>query len=300
MKIAVAGSSGLIGSALLPALRSDRHEVLRLVRRPPQAADEMRWDPRSGIAEAWRLDDVDAVINLAGAGLGDKRWTEAYKREVHESRVRATTTISKVMAALPARPRVLLSASAIGWYGDTGSEPVDENAPPAHTFIAETVQAWEAATAEAEAAGIRVVHLRSGLVVAASGGAWGRLFPLFRLGLGGRLGSGRQYWSFVALADEVRAIRFLLAAADIRGPVNLTAPNPATNAEVTRVMGRILRRPTVFAVPAPAIRLVLGEFSTEVLASQRVVPRRLLDAGFEFRHPDIEAAVRAAVSVREQ
>jgi uncharacterized protein len=299
MKIAVTGASGLIGSALVPALRADGHEVLRLVRRPTRSADEARWDPSAGTVDRGALAGVEAVIHLAGAGVGDHRWTEAYKREIRASRVSGTTTISEAMAALSPKPQVLLSGSAIGWYGDTGDRAIDESEPAGSGFLAETARAWEASTAAAETAGIRVAHLRSGLVVSASGGAWGRrLFPIFRLGLGGRLGSGRQYMSFISLEDHIRATRFLLAAEQVTGPVNLTAPHPATNAEVTAAMGRALHRPTLFPVPAAALKLVLGEFSSEVLGSQRVIPRRLLDAGFEFRHPHIEDALRAAVSVQ--
>jgi uncharacterized protein len=295
MKIVVTGASGLIGSALVPALRADGHEVVRLVRRPPQAADEARWDPKAGTVDADGLAGVEAAVHLAGAGIGDRRWTESYKRELRESRTTGTATLSKALAALTPRPKVLLSASAIGWYGDTGVRAVDETAEPGSGFVPEMAQAWEAATAPAEQAGLRVVHLRSGLVVSARGGAWGRrLLPIFNLGLGGRLGSGQQYWSFVSLADEVRAIRFLLAADGIRGPVNITAPYPVTNAEMTRTMGQVMHRPAVLWVPAAAIRLGLGEMAADVLGSIRVLPRRLLDAGFAFRHERFADALRAA------
>ncbi len=297
MKIAVTGASGLIGSGLVPALRADGHEVLRLVRRPTRSADEARWDPAAGAVDRTALAGVEAVVHLAGAGVGDHRWTDAYKREIRGSRVSGTTAISEAMAALSPRPRVLLSGSAIGWYGDTGDRVVDESEPAGSGFLAETVQAWEASTAAAEAAGIRVAHLRTGLVVSGTGGAWGRrLFPIFRMGLGGRLGSGRQYVSFISLEDHVRAMRFLLGAGQVTGPVNLTAPHPVTNAEITAAMGRVLHRPTVLPVPAVALRIVLGEFSSDVLGSQRVIPRRLLDAGFEFRHPRIADALRGALA----
>lgn len=289
MKIAVTGASGLIGSALVPALRSEGHDVLRLVRRTADAPDEVTWDPSRGTVDAERLAGTDAVVHLAGAGVGDHRWTEAYKREILDSRVDGTSTIAHAVAALDPKPAVLLSASAIGYYGDTGDRLVDESASRGEGFLAGVVEAWEGAAEAARAAGIRVVHPRSGLVMARGGGAWARMLPLFRLGVGGRLGGGHQYWSFITLDDEVRALTFLLTA-DVSGPVNLTAPTPATNAEVTAAMGSALHRPTVLPVPAFALKAVLGEFSSEVLGSARVLPRVLQAAGFEFRHADIRTA----------
>ncbi len=289
MKIAVTGASGLIGSALVPALRSEGHDVLRLVRRTADAPDEVTWDPSRGTVDAERLAGTDAVVHLAGAGVGDHRWTEAYKREILDSRVDGTSTIAHAVAALDPKPAVLLSASAIGYYGDTGDRLVDESASRGEGFLAVVVEAWEGAAEAARAAGIRVVHPRSGLVMARGGGAWARMLPLFRLGVGGRLGGGHQYWSFITLDDEVRALTFLLTA-DVSGPVNLTAPTPATNAEVTAAMGSALHRPTVLPVPAFALKAVLGEFSSEVLGSARVLPRVLQAAGFEFRHADIRTA----------
>lgn len=292
MRVAVTGASGLIGSALVAGLRRDGHDVLRLVRRDARGADEVSWDPLGGTVDTARLSGIDACFHFAGAGVGDRRWTKSYKQVLWDSRVRGTRTIAAAMATLSPRPRVLVCGSAIGYYGDTGERAVDESAPRGSGFLAELVEAWEAAAEPAQAAGVRVVHPRSGLVVAAKGGAWGRMFPIFRLGVGGRLGSGRQYWSFVSLTDEVRGLLFLLQADELSGPVNLTAPEPARNAEVTRAMGRVLRRPTVLPVPAFALRAVLGEFSGEVLMSQRVLPRRLPEAGFAFAHPDVESAIR--------
>jgi uncharacterized protein len=289
MKIAVTGASGFIGSALVPALRGGGHEVLRLVRRSSSAPDEVTWDPREGTVDLEGLAGVNAVIHLAGAGVGDKRWSDSYKREILASRVLGTKTIARAVANLDPRPAVLVSASAIGFYGDTGDRAVDESAPRGEGFLAEVSGAWEAAADGAREAGVRVVHPRNGLVMSRRGGAWARLLPLFRLGLGGRLGSGRQFWSFITLEDEVRALTFLLTK-DLAGPVNLTAPAPVTNAEVTRAMGKALHRPTVFAVPAFALETVLGEFSSEVLGSTRVLPHVLETAGFEFRHPDIQSA----------
>lgn len=295
MRVAVTGASGLIGSALVAGLHREGHDVLRLVRRDARGADEVSWDPLGGTVDTARLSGIDACFHFAGAGVGDRRWTTSYKQVLWDSRVRGTRTIAAAVAALSPRPRVLVCGSAIGYYGDTGERAVDESAPRGSGFLAELVEAWEAAAEPAQAAGVRVVHPRSGLVVAAKGGAWGRMFPIFRLGMGGRLGSGRQYWSFVSLTDEVRGLLLLLQADQLSGPVNLTAPEPAPNAEVTRAMGRVLRRPAVLPVPAFALRAVLGEFSGEVLMSQRVLPRRLREAGFVFAHPDVENAIRSVV-----
>lgn len=292
MKIAVTGSSGLIGTALVDALRTDGHDVLRLVRRVPQGPDEVQWDPEQPLSPA-KLDGVEAAVNLSGAGVGDKRWSESYKRTLVDSRVNPTHTLATALAALDPKPKVLLQGSAIGYYGDHGDTPVDETTGPADDFLARLTVRWEAAAAPAEAAGIRVVYLRTGLVVSRNGGAWGRMFPIFRFGLGGKLGNGRQYWSFISLSDHVRAMKFLLTS-DVSGPVNLTGPDPVTNAEVTKAMGKVLHRPTLLPAPAFGLKLVLGEFSTEPLRSQRILPNVLLKAGFEFEHPTIEAAIRAA------
>jgi len=232
------------------------------------------------------------VIHLAGAGVGDHRWTDQYKATIRDSRVLGTDTIARAMAALDPRPSVLVSGSAIGYYGDTGQDPVDESAPAGTGFLADVVVEWESAADPARDAGIRVVHPRTGLVVAGAGGAWGRLWPIFRMGLGGRLGDGRQWWSFISLRDELAALAFLLE--HLEGPVNLTAPNPATNAEVAAAMGRLLRRPALLPVPAAALQLVLGEFSSEVLGSTRVIPSKLLGAGFGFQDPTIDEALASA------
>lgn len=284
------GASGLIGTALVAHLRADGHEVLRLVRRPAARPDEVTWDPVAGTVDLGRLSGVDAVVHLAGAGVGEHRWTAAYRQVILDSRVQGTGTIARAVAELDPAPGVLVSASAIGFYGDTGSRAVDETAPRGAGFLAEVVEAWEAAAEPARVAGVRVVHPRSGLVMARSGGAWARLLPLFRLGVGGRLGNGRQYWSYITLEDEVRALTHLLDS-ELAGPVNLTAPEPATNAEITKAMGAALHRPTLLPVPAIALRTVLGEFSSEVLGSARVRPARLLADGFAFRHPDLVSAV---------
>ena len=294
MKVAITGASGLIGSALVPHLRARGDEVLQLVRRPARAADEVSWDPAAGTVDLERLAGIDAVVHLAGAGVGDHRWTDAYKRTILDSRVDGTHTIVNAMTALDPRPRILVAGSAIGWYGDTGDRAVDETAPAGAGFLADVVRAWEAAADPARAAGIRVTHARTGLVVAKEGGAWGRLFPIFRLGLGGKLGSGRQYWSWISLRDEVAALTYLLDNDSMTGPVNLTGPAPATNAEVTAAMGKVLGRPTLFAVPSFALKTVLGEFSSEVLGSARVIPSVLDASGFTWQDPTVESAIRAA------
>ncbi len=296
MKVAVTGASGLIGSALVPALRARGHEVIRLVRRAPSAPDEVRWDPAAGTVDLAGLQGIDAVVHLAGAGVGDKRWTEAYKKEILDSRVQGTTTIAQAMASLDPRPSVLVCGSAIGYYGDTGDREVTEKSPQGAGFLADVVAAWEASAQPAVDAGIRVPFARTGLVVSSKGGAWKRLLPIFKLGVGGKVGSGKQYWSFISLRDEVAALIALLEDERYRGPVNLTAPNPVTNAEVTAAMGRVLGRPTVLPVPAFAIKAALGEFSQDVLGSQRVLPQVLEGDGFSWSDPTIDQAIRQAVS----
>ncbi|WP_221351867.1 TIGR01777 family oxidoreductase [Streptomyces beigongshangae] len=292
-RIAVAGASGLIGTALVRSLTADGHEVVRLVRRTPRADDEVEWDPGRQYVDAVGLAGCDAVVNLAGAGIGDRRWSDAYKRTIRESRVLGTTALAEAVAAMDRPPRVFLNGSALGFYGDTGERAVDEDSPPGDGFLPSLCVEWEAATAPAREAGVRTVLARTGLVVAAEGGAWGRLFPLFRAGLGGRMGDGRQYWSYIALHDHVAALRHLLDSGSLSGPFNLTAPEPLTNREITAAMGRILHRPTLLAVPAPVLRAVLGEMAQEVLGSQRVLPARLLESGFTFAFPGIEEAIRA-------
>ncbi|MFI5974696.1 TIGR01777 family oxidoreductase [Streptomyces sp. NPDC051452] len=293
-RIVVAGASGLIGSALVRSLAADGHEVVRLVRRAPRGPREVRWDPERGSVDAAGLTGCDVVVNLAGAGIGDRRWTPEYKRLIRDSRVLGTTALAEAAAALPEPPRVFLNGSAIGFYGDTGDRVVDESAPPGDGFLPELCVEWEEAAAPVREAGVRTVFLRTGLVVARGGGAWGRLFPLFRAGLGGRLGDGRQYWSYIALHDEVAAIRHLIDAETLSGPFNLTAPEPVTNHAVTAAMGRVLRRPALFPVPAPVLRAALGELAGDVLGSQRVVPKRLTESGFRFAFPGIDEAIRSA------
>ncbi|WP_033284187.1 TIGR01777 family oxidoreductase [Streptomyces sp. NRRL F-525] len=294
-RIAVTGASGLIGSALVRSLTADGHEVVRLVRRAARGADEVCWDPEGQYVDAAGLDGCDSVVNLAGAGVGDHRWTDAYKKQVRDSRVLGTSALAEAVAALDRPPRVWVNGSAIGFYGETGDRAVDESAPPGDGFLPSLCVEWEEATAPVQEAGVRTVFARTGLVVAPEGGAWAKLFPLYKAGLGGRFGNGRQYWSFVALHDEVAAIRHLIDTDGLSGPFNLTAPNPLTNREISAAMGRVLRRPSLFTVPAPALKLVLGEMSGDVLGSQRVLPKRLLESGFTFAFPEIEGAIRAAL-----
>jgi uncharacterized protein (TIGR01777 family) len=298
MRVVVTGSSGLIGSALVRSLTADGHDVLRLVRRDARAADEAQWDPARRRLDGALLAGADAVVNLAGAGIGDHRWSDDYKRTVLASRVDATTTIATAVAARPVsdRPRVLLSASAVGFYGDTGENAVDESAPQGAGFLADVVRQWEQSTAPAAEAGVRVVTPRSGIVLAAGGGALGKVLPLFKLGLGGRLGSGQQWMSWVALPDEVAALRFVLEREDISGPVNVTAPEPVRNRDYTKAIARAVHRPALARVPPVALRAALGGFADEgVLVSQRVLPARLDDAGFAFTYVDVDAALAAIV-----
>jgi uncharacterized protein (TIGR01777 family) len=299
VKVAVTGSSGLIGSALVDRLRADGHDVLRLVRRTPRTADEHRWDPRHRRIDPKLLADVDAVVNLAGTPIRPRPFTAGYRQQLLNSRIDATATVSEGLAAAaaadPDRRRALLSASAVGFYGDAGDRVLDESASPGTDFLAGLCARWEAATAPAEQAGIRVAHLRTGLVLGRGALFTGILGLLFRAGLGGRFGSGRQYWPWISLDDVVGAIRFLLSA-DVAGPVNLTAPEPVTNAEFTRRLGALVHRPTVLNVPGFAIRLGLGEFGrSNVLGGQRAVPARLQEAGYTFTRPDLDDALRAAL-----
>ena len=296
MIVVVTGSSGLIGSALVTNLRAAGHEVRRLVRRQPSGADEFSWDPARHDIDGRALDGADAVVNLAGAGIGDRRWSEDYKDLVRRSRLDSTTTLVDAITARSDRPGVLLQGSAVGWYGDTGEDAVDETAPAGAGFLAELVRQWEAAAQPAADAGVRVVRLRTGVVLSADGGALGKVLPLFKAGLGGRLGSGRQWMSWIALPDQIAAMRFLLDNPDIDGPVNVTAPEPVRNRDYTKAIGRAVHRPALALVPPIALRAALGGFADEgVLVSQRVLPARLEAAGFSFTYDDVDAALRALV-----
>jgi uncharacterized protein len=302
VKIAVTGSSGIIGTALVASLRADGHEVIRLVRRAPRARDEKRWDPRAAdggllTPGSSALDGLAACVHLAGAGVADHRWTARYKTEIRASRVLGTRALAGALTKLSPPPATLVAASAIGWYGDTGGREVDESAGLAagQGFLARLVRDWEAAAEPAAEAGIRVVHPRSGLVLTPRGGLLARLLPLARLGLSPTFGSGRQVMSWVSLSDEIAAVKFLLGRTDLSGPVNVTAPAPATNAEFTAALSvAVGRRPRPWLrVPAPLLRLAVGEASVELLSSARVLPGRLQEAGYEFRYPDLPGALRA-------
>lgn len=296
MKVAVTGASGLIGSALVPHLRTNGHEVVRLVRGTPTDPDERAWDPSARRLDPAVLADVDAVVHLAGEGVADSRWTTAHKQRVLRSRVDGTTAVATAVAGSE-RTTVLVSASAVGWYGDTGDRPTDESGPNGEGFLAAVVRQWEAATAPAEESGARVVHARTGLVLAGHGGALQPVLRVTKLGLGAPLGTGRQYWPWISLPDEVAALTHCLTSDDVRGPVNLVAPNPVTNREFTQVLGRVVRRPTLpVPVPAFVLRTVLGAFADEgVLIGQRLEPAVLQRTGFRFAHPELEPALRAVL-----
>lgn len=290
LSVAIAGSHGLIGSALAATLQADGHSVVRLVRRPAAGPGEIQWNPAAG-SVGDGLADVDAVVNLAGANVGGKRWTKAYKAEIRDSRVLGTRTLAKAMASLDSGPKVLVNGSAIGYYGDRGPQPVDETARAGNGFLADVVVQWEAATSPARDAGARVVLARTGLVVSARGGAFGRLLPIFRYGLGGRVGSGQQYWSFISLHDEVSALVECLTDDRLEGPVNLVAPHAVTNRDVTRALADVVHRPAFLPVPAIALKAALGEFAEDIIASQNVVPSALTAVDFTWSQPTIEAAL---------
>jgi uncharacterized protein (TIGR01777 family) len=294
--VAVTGSGGLIGRALVRRLQEGGHRVRRVVRSGGEGPDAVRWDPMVGTIDASALAGVDAVVNLGGEGIGDHRWTEAQKRRIRDSRVTGTTVLAEAMAALEPRPSVLLNASAVGYYGDRGDEVLTEASGPGTGFLSEVVQAWEGATRPAAAAGIRTACFRTGIVLAADGGALAKQLPLFRFGLGGRLGSGTQWLPWIALEDEVGAIVHLLTA-DVEGPVNLAAPDPVTNATFTEVLGRVLGRPSFLAVPAFGPRLLLGrELADELLfSSARMVPEKLRASGYQCALPELEGALRSVL-----
>jgi len=298
MKILVSGSSGFVGSRLTAALADAGHQVARLVRsRPKPDRAEIQWDPAAGRLEPSALEGFDAVVHLAGENLSQGRWTNAKKARIRDSRVQGTQLLAQTLARLDDRPGVLVSASAIGFYGDRGNDELDEQSPPGSGFIPDVCRQWESATEPAAEAGVRVVRLRLGLVLSASGGVLGKMLPIFRLGLGGPLGGGRQYVSWITLDDVIGAIQHAIATESLRGPVNAVAPHPVTNREFTRALGRAVRRPAFLAAPAFALRLFLGQMADELLlASTRVLPRRLLDSGFEFRDVAVESALRRVLA----
>lgn len=299
MRVVVSGASGFLGTALVRSLRADGHDVVRLVRRPARADDEAQWDPSAHRLEPTVLAGADAVVNLSGAAVGDHRWSESYKRQILDSRVDSTTTIATTVAGLPdsQRPQVLLNQSASGYYGDTGEEAVDETGASGEGFLADVVRRWEAATQPAADAGVRIVTPRSGVVLASGGGILAKMLPVFKLGLGGRLGSGRQWMSWIALPDQIGAMRFLLDNDAVAGPVNLTAPEPVRNRDYTKSLARAVHRPAVAVVPRFAVHAAFGGFADEgVFVSQRVIPSRLEDAGFAFTYVDIDSALTALIT----
>jgi uncharacterized protein len=297
VRIILAGASGFLGTRLRDWLRAEGHELIRLVRRPAAAVDEAQWNPAAGELDPAHLASTDAVINLAGANVG-RRWTAAYKRQIRSSRVDTTGTLAAVIAQLPAadRPAVFLQQSAVGWYGETGDRPVDEDVPAGTGFLADTARLWEAASHPAEDAGCRVVLMRTGLPLDAGGGLLKPQLLPFRLGIGGRLGSGRQWVPWISMTDWLDAVAFLLHRDDINGPVNVVGPEPVTNVHFTKALAEVLHRPAVLPIPGVALRLVLGEFAGEALASQRVLPGVLSRVGFPFSHHTVEAALRAALA----
>jgi uncharacterized protein len=298
--VAVTGSSGLIGSALRPVLEAAGHRVLRIVRpggRTTPGSDAVAWDPEAGTIDAGGLEGVGAVVNLAGEGIAEKRWNDEQKARIRNSRVRGTTLLVTTLAQLAKPPQVLVNASAVGIYGDRGDEILTEDSHPGQGFLAGVVREWEAATVPASDAGIRVSHLRSGEVLSVAGGSLKALLTPFKLGLGGRFGSGRQWTSWITIHDEVGAILHLLGDDAPAGPVNATAPNPVTNAAFGRALGKALHRPAIVPVPRRALQLLLGEMADELIfVSQRVLPSRLLDSGYAFQDPEIDPALERVLA----
>ena len=297
MKILITGASGLIGSALTTALTSQGHTTVSAVRREPRRNDEVRWDPKAGTIDPAAFDGVDAVIHLAGAGIGDKRWTDDYKKEILESRTRSTRLLAETMAALPVKPSVFLSGSAIGIYGARGDESLSESGSQGSGFLADVCRDWEDAAAPASAAGIRTVFLRTGIVLSPKGGALKKQLPLFKLGLGGKFGNGKQWQSWISIDDEVNAIIHLLTS-QLSGPVNLTAPTPVTNKEFTHILGKVLKRPAFQTIPSFGPKLLLGGELADALlfTGQRVIPTALQHDGFVFSHPTLDVALRSLLN----
>jgi uncharacterized protein (TIGR01777 family) len=293
-RVAITGASGLIGSALSAFLSARRDQVVHLVRREPRASHEIQWDPASGKLDPGELSGLTAVVHLAGAGVGDHRWTPAYKQEILRSRVEGTATISRALVDL-GEPIALVSGSAIGAYGDRGEEVLDEDSSTGVGFLADVVRAWESATTPAREAGLRVVHARTGLVLTPEGGAMKRVLPLARLGLAGPLGSGRQYWSWITLQDEIRALAHLLDR-DLAGPVNLVSPQPLRQAQVMKALGAQLGRLALLPAPSLALKVALGEFASDILSSARIMPSALTASGFVFDHDTIDSAMRWLVT----
>lgn len=291
MKVAVTGSSGELGQALLGDLEGHGHQVVRLVRRPARAADEVTWDPTGGSVDLAGLSGTEGVVHLAGAGLAARRWTPEYRRTIRDSRVLGTRTLVRALGQLDPVPRVLVSQSGVDYYGSTGDAVIDEESPGGEGFLADVTRAWEHEATAAEDVGIRVVRTRTAPVMSDGGPSFGRLLTLSRLGLGGPLGSGRQWWSWITLPDQAAATRFLLES-DVSGAVNLTTPEPARQIDIARAIGRATRRPALLPAPAVAMRLVVGGAASLALDSHRVMPTRLVRAGFNYRYPELEHACR--------
>lgn len=295
MKILVTGSTGLVGSVLVPLLQDEGHEIVRLVRQEPSGREDIRWDPQAGSIDRDALAGagIEAAVHLAGENIAAGRWTAAQKRRIRDSRVEGTRLLSETLAGLESPPNVLVCASAIGYYGDRGDEELTEESPSGDGFLAEVCREWEAAADPARAQDLRVVHVRTGVVLSTQGGALPKMLTPFKLGLGGIVGSGRQYWSWISVEDVAAIYRYALTNAELSGPVNAVAPTPATNYEFTKALGRVLGRPTVAPLPAFAARLMLGEMADELLlASARVLPTRLQEVGYAFQHPELEGALR--------
>jgi uncharacterized protein (TIGR01777 family) len=298
MEIAITGASGLIGTALTRALTAAGHRVARIVRKKTEAgSNDIFWDPATAYIDTTRLDGKDAVVHLAGESIAE-RWTPDKKRRIHQSRVRGTQIVAEGVRQVARPPQVLVSASAIGWYGDRGNELLREDSKPGTGFLAEVARDWEAATEPATRVGIRVVHIRTGIVLSTEGGALAKMLPPFKMGAGGKIGSGKQYMSWITLDDHVAAIQHAIQTPSLSGPVNLVAPNPVTNLQFTKTLGKVLSRPTVAPLPAFMVRILFGQMGEELLlGSQRVEPTRLKASGFAFRFPDLEPALRHVLSV---
>ncbi|WP_025617184.1 TIGR01777 family oxidoreductase [Salinispora cortesiana] len=298
MRILMAGASGFLGTRLADQLTADGHHVTRLVRRPPHGPDERQWNPTAAQLDPAVVAEADAVVNLAGAGVGDRRWNDEYRRVIRSSRVDTTTTLAITIAGMPAadRPEVLVNSSAVGWYGNTGDRAVDEEAAAGEGFLADVCRVWEAATRPAEDAGVRVVRLRTGLPLHRDGGLLKPMLLPFRLGIAGRLGSGRQWLPWISMVDWLDAAALAIGRADLTGPVNAVGPAPVTNAEFTRELATQLHRPAILPIPALALKVALGGFAQEALTSARVLPGVLTRAGLSYRHPGLASALRAALA----